>query len=364
MKKLSVKEIKLTGNVYKVSRLEDSEFMLPQYAVILDSNLMIDCQWGQHLFGYAIAATIYFAETLRDEELMPGLRFKNTAGELFNKIESATSKDGLISGDDALKLFSIYSTTIFANGLKENFPDIHKKLTADVTFINAKAQDTKTTKTLKDLAEKWVVSNGKYIWGIRTLIFMLTDRNFWEENNKQEWSNEFRKSLNLTLPSIKILTELQCLTSGEVTYELENNIVRLFSGKDKARIKSVFDQYSEIRRLIEVTPYYGKSWVDNYTSNDLDNLIFSEKFNEGPITKHFKKVIKKNKAIVIVDNEMDTRLELKVADIKKINYSKHRDEIILTFITPSDISLRKDYSKGDLISGYVIDSHSTVTTVK
>lgn len=366
MRNLNIKELHTHSGKVNISIIGETSFSIPEYAVILENGLCVETSMGLHLYGFAIAVTIYLAEN--HNGLLPvEINGCSTGEELFNTLKNLVDKDGIVSEDNSYEFMSLYMVTSSLDRVRaeDTWPEL-KSLISNTIFINSKYHKTESTKFGKTIAEKWIKKYGDLIWAIRVLSYMYTDEYFWDENEKSMWNEIVKEKVGVKLPTISHFKANHVSTTYENRFKLPGLIEKLFPIKMRNDVVNVIDNYATIREMYGAEASHGSFWLDNFTETDLDDIIFSEEpANDGPAITKTKEIEEMDSGTIIIkDNWMNVTIELNRKDILAISYSKSSDEGYLEFITPKDLLLKRLYKKGEVVPAYSIDEYSDVTILK
>lgn len=366
MRKLNIKTVNTHSHSVNVTRLGYDSFNIPEYAVILGNGLCVEVGMGLHIYGFAIAATIYLAEN-HVGDLPIEINGCTTGEELFLSLKRLIDSEGCVSEENSRPFTSLYLITYSFEKVRaeDTWPEL-KSIVKDSIFINSKYNKTEKTKFGKEFARKWIENNSDLIWGIRVISYMYTDEFFWDENQKTEWNHLMCDKLGVKLPSINHFITNQATSTFSTRLKLPTLIQDLFPKNKQPIVENVIENYPTIREMYGTEAWYGSFWLDNFTTNDLDELLFqSESKTDGPSIAKTKEIEElTNGRIIINDNYMGITIELERKDIIEVSYGIDSDEGYLKFIAPKDILLKQLYKKGEVISAYSIDEYSNVTIIK
>lgn len=359
MRKLNVKEIKFGGDTYHVSRLTEVD-SIPEYGVILDNGLLVDCSFGGHIFCYAIAATIYLAENFNG--VIPGRQDKLTGEELFANFNEVI-KNGVISEEDSVELVSSFSAmgSITAIRSEEKWPELASVVNG-ATFINSRAEVSTPSVVVKEFCENWITKYGDYIWAVRVLSYMLTDPDFFIENDKGEWDKIYAERIGGRLPSL--VKFLNMPTSAYYERYVYPDFMADTLPKDKREVLNmVIDTYPTIRAMYGVEAWYGSLWQENFYTDDLDHFVFAKPTKSKPICDSGKYLRDMEEgSVTIADGYANFVVTVDRSAISNITFSvTDTDEYYFDFIAPQNLALRQFYEAGELVRNYCVDKYVKVT---
>lgn len=252
-----------------VSQFNKSTLQENPTRVIMPNGLTVSCEWGFHTVAYHIAIILYIIA--EHSEVIEESKFIQNQYTITHYVDLYRNRNINVIRDN--HVFS--STSIVARlieHLKSEFKNVYDEINK-ASFIHSQDHIVKPIDLVRKPCEDWISENGKYIWAIRTLYFIKTDFDMWDDNNINDFVNLYYQHFDVNIEKSDLYAEKY--NPLDIRTKLKDTIINFFEGEDRKQIESVLETYAPYRASIGVKAQYGSLWVYNFTDTDIDYIVFN-----------------------------------------------------------------------------------------